>query len=95
MLVLTLLVREDRVPIVLDGVVAAANEHCCDLSPTISDRLVKDKKDPVFLHSPVCFLEERVQLIMPTFSTLLSCAMLHLFGHLFPLMRAHGLDHSE
>ena len=95
MLVLALLMREDRVPIVLDGVVAAPYEHSSDLSPSVSDSLVKDEEDPIFLHSPVGFLQERVELIMPTFTALLSCAMFHLFGHLLPLVRAHGLDHSE
>ena len=86
---------EDRVPIVLDGVVAASDEHSGNLSPSVSNCLVKDEEDPIFLHSPVGFLQERVELIVPTFTALLSCAMFHLFGHLLPLMRAHGLDHSE
>ena len=86
---------EVRVPIVLDGVVAAANEHSCDLSPSIFDCLVKDEEYPIFFHSPVVFLEKRVELIMPTITALFSCAVFHLFCHLLPLIRAHGLYHTE
>ena len=86
---------EDRVPIVLDGVIAAAQQHSSDLSPAISDGLVQDEEDPVLLHCPVRFLEEGVQLVVPALTALLSSAVFHLFGHLLPLMRAHGLDHRE
>ena len=92
---LALLLAQGRVPVVLDGVVAAAQQDVGDLSPPVLHCLVQDVEDPVLLDRPVGFLQQGVQLVMPTLSALLARAALHLERHVFPLVRPDLRNHLQ
>ena len=84
-----------RVPIVLDGVVAASQEHIGDLGPSVLHGLVQDVENPLFLLCPLGLLEQRIKLVMPAFTALLARSVLHLLGHDLPLMWTDVSDHAQ
>ena len=84
-----------RVPIVLDGVVAASQEHIGDLSPSVLHGLVQDVENPLFLLCPLGLLEQRIELVVPAFTALLAGSVLHLLGHDLPLMWTDVSDHAQ
>ena len=90
-----MLLAKGRVPVVLDGVVAAAKEDVSDFSPSILNGLVENVEYPVFFNRPICFLEERIQLVVPALTALLAGATFHLKSHVFPLVGTDLSDHVE
>ena len=84
-----------RVPIVLDGVVAASQEHIGDLGPSVLHGLVQDVENPLFLLCPLGLLEQRIELVVPAFTALLAGSVLHLLGHDLPLMWTDVSDHAQ
>ena len=92
---LALLLAQSGVPVVLDGVVAAAEQNVGDFGPPILHSLVQNVEDPVLLDRPVGLLQQGVQLIVPTLSALLARAALHLEGHVFPLVRPNLRNHLQ
>lgn len=89
---LSLAVAQRRVPVVLDGVVAAADQDICDFCPPIMNGLLKYVQNPIFLDAPGAFLEQRVQLVVPALSALLARAFGHFLGDQLPLVRAELSD---
>ena len=49
-----LLAAQSGVPVVLDGVVGAAQKDICNLGPPVIHGFMKDVEDPVFLNCPGC-----------------------------------------
>ena len=75
-----------RVPIVLDGVVAASKEHIGDLGPSVLHSLVQDVENPLFLLCPLGLLEQRIKLVMPAFTALLSDTVWKVLGNECPFL---------
>lgn len=59
---------------VFNGVVGATVEDLCDVSPLVLVFSVHQEQDPLLFTSPVYFLDSGVQMIVPTFTTLLAHA---------------------
>ena len=74
----SLLVEQSGVPVVLDGVVGAAQEDVGDLGPPVLDSLVKYEENPLLLDAPTLLLQQRVQLVVPPLTALLASATRHL-----------------
>lgn len=81
------------VPVVLDGVISAALEHFGDLGPLVVNDPVHQEEDPLLLLTPVYFLDQRIEVVVPALATLLSDAVFEVAGDLGPLLRAIG-DHK-
>ena len=75
---LSLLVEQSGVPVVLDGVVGAAQQDVGDLGPPILNRLVKDEENPLLLDAPTLLLQQGIQLVVPSLAALLAGATGHL-----------------
>ncbi len=58
---------------ILDGIVSSAREHFCDFGPSISEAHVTLDNNSILVHCP-CFglVDSRIQVIVPTFTALLS-----------------------
>ena len=80
---------------VLDGVVGAALEDLGDLSPLVVDDPVHEEQDPFFLLTPVDFLDEWIEVVVPSLSALLADSILEVLGNESPLLRAIGDDEHE
>ena len=65
---------------VLDGVVRPAGDELGDLGPLVAPLLVRVVDDSVLLVGPGRLLDLRVEVVVPTFSALLSNAALQLLG---------------
>ena len=63
------------VPVVLDGVVGPPFQYLGDLSPLVSHLAVHHEQDPLFLLGPVDLLNFRIQVVVPSFTALLSDAL--------------------
>ena len=74
----TLLVEQSGVPVVLDGVVGAAQQDVGDLGPPILDSLVKYEENPLLLDAPPLLLQQRIKLVVPPLTALLASATGHL-----------------
>lgn len=61
-----------RVPVVLDGVVSPTFENLGDLSPLVSEFSVLEIENPLFIITPGNLLDFGIQVVMPSFSALLS-----------------------
>lgn len=90
-----LLAAQGGVPVVLDGVVRAAQEDIGDLGPPVFHSLMKDVENPIFFDAPACFFEQGIELIVPTLSALLACAAGHFDCHLLPLVGSDVGDHLQ
>ena len=76
-----------RVPVVLDGVVRSAWDQLCDFCPLVAPLLVGIEDDSVLLVSPGCFLDLRVEVIVPPLPTLLPNPPLQMLGNKCPPLR--------
>lgn len=83
---------ENRVPIILDRVVWAAENHITYFGPAVHGTPLEDKENPALFKTPCSFLEERVQLIVPTLATLLARPFRDGLGNKFPLARPDVRD---
>lgn len=63
-----------RVPIVLDGVVAATNENVLVLGPLVLPGLVHHEQNPFFFVAPGRLLQQRIYLVEPSLPALLPSA---------------------
>ena len=76
------------IPVVFDGIIAASEEHITYIGPAIV-RLLQCDQDIFFIWGPLLrHFKERVQLIVPSFSALLSIAIRDLLRYHFPVLRA-------
>ena len=56
---------------------------------------MKDEQNPFFFDTPVRFLQEWVQLVVPSLTALFARAVLHFEGHLLPLVRSNLGNHAQ
>ena len=73
---------------VLDGVVGAPWEHFGHFSPFVAVGGVGQKENPLFMGHPFHFEDARVEVVVPTFSTLLAKPALNKFGNKRPPLRS-------
>lgn len=66
---------QGRVPVVLNGVVAAPNEYVLEIGPLVLLLLLQEEENLVLFLAPGGLLEQRVQLIVPALATLLPSAI--------------------
>ena len=85
-------IASDRVPEVLDGVVRAPQNHVGYLCPSVLLVSLKQEENPGFLCAPWALLEQRIQLVVPAFSTLLARSVLHLRSDGLPRARPYVTD---
>ena len=85
----TLFVHHSGVPVILDSVIAAAEQSVGDFGPVVLKGLVQDVQNPFLLLRPLVFLKKRIELVVPPLATLFSRAARHVNGYLLPLMRAN------
>ena len=78
-----------RVPEVLDGVIGTAQQTVGELGPLIQPAMIEDKQDPALLDRPFIFLQQRISLVVPPFSTLLACAFWYVHGDFVPVLWAN------
>ena len=83
---------ENGVPIILDRVVWAAEDHIAYLSPAVHGTPLEDKENPALFETPCSFLEERVQLVVPALAALLARPFRDGLGDEFPLARSYVGD---
>ena len=83
---------KNRIPIVLDRVVWAAENHITYLGPAVHGTPLEDKENPALFETPCSFLEEWVQLIVPTLAALLARPFRDGLGNKFPLARSDVRD---
>lgn len=57
---------------VLDGVVCPAIEKLGNLCPSVAQGLMGEKQKPLLMVTPFLLFDRRVQMIMPSLSTLLA-----------------------
>jgi hypothetical protein len=74
------------VPVVLYGVVSAAFQHLCNLSPSILDLAVHEEEDPLFFLGPLLFFDLGVQMVVPSFSALLALSLREVLADHCPLL---------
>lgn len=80
---------------VLDGVVSAALEHLRDVGPLVSVLAVGNEQDPLLFATPGILLDLWIQMVVPTFTTLLSNTAGKVLCDLSPLHRAMDLDELQ
>ena len=83
---------ENGVPIILDRVVWAAENHITDFGPAVHGTPLEDKENPALFETPCSFLEERVQLVVPALAALLARPFRDGLGDEFPLARSYVGD---
>ena len=84
------------VPVVFDGVIGTPVKIFRDVGPPVLQFAVLQEQDPLFLVAPTGFLDTRVQVVVPTFTTLLSLAAGQLRSDCCPAhwpMLEHHLEH--
>jgi hypothetical protein len=59
---------------ILDGIVGAAGEMFGDFGPAVSQGPVRQEEDPFFEIAPVLLLDVGIQMVVPSFATLLADA---------------------
>ena len=83
---LELAMLQGRVPVVLDGVVAAADQYVLELGPVVLLRLLHNEKNPAFFLAPRGLPKKRIQLVVPAFPTLLARAHVEGLSNVIPLV---------
>lgn len=71
---------------ILNVVVGPSVEVFCDFGPTISVFLVELENLLVFLFCPTVFLDVGIQMVVPTFTTLLTDATFQIMSDLRPVL---------
>ena len=81
---LDLLMPESAIPVVLDRIIGAPEEHIGELSPAILGIHLQDEEDPVFFNAPLILHDEWVQMVIPSLAALLTSATRDLRCDLIP-----------
>ena len=81
---------------ILDGVVGPAFENICDVSPFVCLVTVEQIKDPFLFSGPGGLpLNHWIEMVMPSFSALLSDSTRKMVGNLGPLLRPIDVDQVQ
>lgn len=81
------LLVQTRVPLVFDLVIGTALQIFGNFRPLVAVDLMSEQKCPFFFYAPFWpWLDQRVQIIMPSFSTLLAAAAAQLLSYLSPVL---------
>ena len=83
---------EIRVVSILDGVVSAASHLLGDITPSVAMHQVQLNDEHIFLHGPLALADVRVQVVVPSFTTLLPDAAGQALGDVGPVFRARPGD---
>ena len=73
---------------IFDGVVGATFEDFGDLSPFVIDNPMHQEQNPLFLLVPVDLFDSGVQVIVPTFTTLLTDTAVQMLRDKSPFLGA-------
>ena len=73
---------------IFDRIVSATFENLGYLRPLIVDDAMHEEENPLLLFIPIDFFDSGVQVIVPTFTTLLSHPAVEMLGDKSPLLRA-------
>ena len=85
---LALSVPRYTVPSVFDGIIGSAQNNLRNLCPSVLLISLKYVEGPGLLARPVCLLEERAELVVPSLATLLPCAAWHTGCNCLPVAGA-------
>ena len=77
---------------IFDGVVGATFQDFGDLGPFVIDNPVHQEQNPLFLLVPVDLFDSGVQVIVPTFTTLLTDTTRQKFCDLTPILGPIGFN---
>jgi len=81
---------------ILDGVVGPAFEDICDVSPFVCLVSVEQIKDPFLFSGPGSLpLDHWIEMVVPSFSALLSDSTREMVGNLGPLLRPVDVDQVQ
>ena len=86
------------VPVILDCIVCATFQVLGDIRPLVFALIVLDKQDKFLVVVPVHLLDERVEVVVPAFATLLPDAAVEVLGNCGPLLRLvliHELEEKQ
>jgi len=79
------------VPVVLDCVVGTPLEHLRNFCPLVVDLTVHQEQDPLFFFAPAALLDFRVEMVVPTLSTLFTNTLGQVLGYHSPLLSSNSL----
>ena len=65
-------VLENGVPVILNGVVRSAKQDARNFSPAVGRAPLQKEQNPALMEAPCRLLEHRVELVVPSFATLLA-----------------------
>jgi hypothetical protein len=78
--------------VIFYGVVSASLQNLSNISPRVAVLPMTNVENPFFLLAPRIFLNHRVQMVVPTLSTLLADSSIEMGSNLSPLLSAFFLD---
>jgi hypothetical protein len=78
--------------VILNGVISAPFKYLGYFSPLIVETTVEEEKNLLFLQRPGTFLYLRIQVIVPSFSTMLADTRREVLGNNCPLLSPYLLD---
>lgn len=79
-----------RVPVILYTIISSALQSSTfrDLSPSISVYIMQQEQDPIFIFCPTSFIDIRIQVIVPSLTTLFSMPSWDVRSNSSPIFRA-------
>lgn len=83
------------IPMILDRIISSTFQYHCNLGPFVALLSVRDEKDPLLFFAPDALLDLWVQMIMPSFSTLLANTARETVSNLSPFLRSFLLYKNE
>lgn len=76
------------IPVILNRIVCPASQSLSNLSPSVPKHLVLQKEHHFFIVTPLSLFNSRVEVIVPSLSTLLPNSTWELFSNMSPLLRS-------
>ena len=84
-----------RIPVILNRVISSTFKNFSDLGPLVIHNTMHEEENPLFLLIPVDFFNTRIEMIVPSFATLLSYSAVEVLRYKGPLLRTIGHHELE
>ena len=75
---------------ILNRVISSTFKNFSDLGPLVIHNTMHEEENPLFLLIPVDFFNTRIEVIVPSFATLLSYSAVEMLRYKGPLLRSVG-----